>query len=267
MAAVDLGQGLAGERQAGELVEREEARRAGRRRGRGCSRRHRRRSPAICASSGAGCGQIDDRAPAGGSRPAAAARRERAVVLDHPFQRLEREVEPVERGVAPLEPGDDAEASAGCGRSRRMPASAASSAASPAWPNGLWPRSWASATASARSSSSSSARASVRAICATSRRVGQPRAEMVALEVGEDLGLVLRAGGRPCSGRCGRGRAGRASATGSRLGHDTAAAGLRAGRRTAARLMRHAGTVGLASGNGCTGLTRVGRRLHRMGPR
>ena len=43
------------------------------------------------------------------------------------------------------------------------------SASSPAWPKGVWPRSWASASASARSSLRPSARAVERAICATSR--------------------------------------------------------------------------------------------------
>ena len=45
---------------------------------------------------------------------------------------------------------------------------AACNASSPAWPNGVWPRSWASATASPRSSSSRKVRQIVRAICATS---------------------------------------------------------------------------------------------------
>ena len=56
-------------------------------------------------------------------------------------------------------------------------------------------------------------------------RVRQPRAEVVALGVDEDLRLVPRAGGTPSSGRCGRGRAGTACAGGTPP-RERAAAGL-----------------------------------------
>ena len=66
-----------------------------------------------------------------------------------------------------------------------------SSACSPMWPNGGWPRSWPSAIASVRSSLSASARATVRAMPDRLERVGQPGAVVVALGRDEDLGLVL----------------------------------------------------------------------------
>ena len=46
---------------------------------------------------------------------------ERTIVLDQPLERLPGEIEPVEAGIAPLERGDDPQASARCDRSRRRP--------------------------------------------------------------------------------------------------------------------------------------------------
>ncbi len=68
-----------------------------------------------------------------------------------------------------------------------------SSASSPVWPNGGWPRSWPSAIASVRSSFSLSARATAREMPGHLERVGHPRAEVVALGSDEDLRLVLEA--------------------------------------------------------------------------
>ena len=63
-------------------------------------------------------------------------------------------------GVLALQRGDDAQALRVVVEAAEGRACASSSARSPAWPNGGWPRSWASASASARSSSRRSARAS-----------------------------------------------------------------------------------------------------------
>src|SRR5580765_4013196 len=67
---------------------------------------------------------------------------------------------------------------------------AACRASSPAWPNGVWPRSWASATASPRSSSSLSVRQIVRDLRHL-ERMGEARPVVVALVIDEDLRLVL----------------------------------------------------------------------------
>ena len=66
----------------------------------------------------------------------------------------------------------------------------ASSASSPVWPNGVWPRSWPSATASARSSSSRKRLGERAGDLRDLDRMGQPGAEMVALVVDENLRLV-----------------------------------------------------------------------------
>ena len=66
----------------------------------------------------------------------------------------------------------------------------ASSASSPVWPNGVWPRSWPSAIASARSSSSAQRLGERARDLRDLDRVGQARAEMVALVVDEHLRLV-----------------------------------------------------------------------------
>ena len=68
-----------------------------------------------------------------------------------------------------------------------------SSASSPVWPNGGWPRSWPSAIASVRSSFSRSARATPREMPGHLERVRHPRAEVVALGGDEDLRLALQA--------------------------------------------------------------------------
>ena len=72
------------------------------------------------------------------------------------------------------------------------PCIAASSARSPAWPNGGWPRSWASASASARSSSSAKRAGERAGDLRHFEAVGQPRAVMIALVIDEDLGLVVQ---------------------------------------------------------------------------
>ena len=74
----------------------------------------------------------------------------------------------------------------------------ASSASSPVWPNGVWPRSWPSATASARSSSSAERAGQRAGDLRDLDRVGEAGAEMVALVVDEHLRLVGEAaeGGR-----------------------------------------------------------------------
>ena len=73
----------------------------------------------------------------------------------------------------------------------------ASSARSPAWPNGGWPRSCASASASARSSSSASCAGDRARDLRHLEAVGQPGAVVVALVEHEHLRLV----GQPPEGR------------------------------------------------------------------
>ena len=114
----------------------------------------------------------------------------------------------------------------------------ASSASSPVWPNGVWPRSWPSATASARSSSTLSARASARAICATSI-VWVRRVRKWSPSFGQRPGSCARGGETPRSGRCGPGRAGirfgSARAARRRAGRENAPGRRRTRRAPAAR--------------------------------
>ncbi len=64
--------------------------------------------------------ELDDRlAAAGPSAALPPASGQRPVVLDQALQRLPGQVQPVELGVAPLQPRDDRAATARCGRSRR----------------------------------------------------------------------------------------------------------------------------------------------------
>ena len=137
-----------------------------------------------------------------------------AGVLEDPVAHLPREVQ---AAAVALEPLDDAERVLVVAEParRRARAASSSSACSPAWPNGGWPRSWPRPIASTRSSFSRSARATPRAIPVRLERVRQPRAEVVALGVDEDLRLAPSGGGTPSSGRSGRGRAGTASAGGT----------------------------------------------------
>jgi hypothetical protein len=76
----------------------------------------------------------------------------------------------------------------------------ASSASSPVWPKGVWPRSWESASASARSSSRPEGAGERAGDLAHLDGVGEARAEVVALVIDEHLRLVLEAAGRPRSG-------------------------------------------------------------------
>ena len=91
------------------------ARRAGRRRCRGCCRRCRRRARRPAPPARHGCrardrGRGQYSAIDGGTGSVDAGRpQERAVVLDRAFERLPGQVEPVELGVALLEPGQDAQ--------------------------------------------------------------------------------------------------------------------------------------------------------------
>ncbi len=123
---------------------------------------------------------------------------QRAVVLDQPFQRLPAQVEPVELGIAPLQPASRCAATARCGRSRPMALMLRSSASSPVWPKGVWPKSWTSAMASARSSSQRRAPGERAGDLRHLDRVGQPGAVVVAFMRDEHLRLVLQAaeGGR-----------------------------------------------------------------------
>ena len=100
---------------------------------------------------------------------------------------------PSKRGIAALEPGDDAqrlgvvvEAAVSGHQARPAPARRHGRRA-------VWPRSWASASASARSSSSPSARAMRARDLRHLQRMGEPGAVMIALVVDENLRLVLEA--------------------------------------------------------------------------
>ena len=86
--------------------------------------------------------------------------------------------------------------SARCARSRRTAPSARSSTRSPAWPNGVWPRSCASATASAEVLVEAERRGERARDLRRLDRVRQPRPVVVALVVDEDLRLVLEAAER-----------------------------------------------------------------------
>ena len=104
-----------------KVVDVEAARPAGRRRCRGRHRRCRRRWPPPAPRRSAwvarsrSCRASYSRIASGTPRAAIARGRraggveERAVVLDEPLQRLPGQIEAVEVGVAPLEPGDDAQ--------------------------------------------------------------------------------------------------------------------------------------------------------------
>ena len=143
------------------------------------------------AARGRGPGSIRRWRPAGPSsvRPPF---EQRAVVLDRALQRLPGEVQPVELGIALLELGEDAQGLGVVVEAAIAASSRACSASSPAWPNGVWPRSWASATASPRSSSSRSVRQMRARDLRHLERMGEPRAVVIALVIDEDLRLVLQ---------------------------------------------------------------------------
>ena len=182
---------------------REQVRRASRRRYRGCRRRCRRRKPRpgprrrrSSTIAGLAAGHSRGSSPARRARDNGRAALRRSVsgplCLTTPSSVSQVRLRPSKSDSGA--PARSPRARSGrCDRSRRRRARQSSSASSPAWPNGGWPRSWASATASARSSSRPSARGQRAGDLRHFQRVGQPGAVMIALVEHEDLGLVLQA--------------------------------------------------------------------------
>ena len=116
---------------------------------------------------------------------------QRAVVLDQAFERLPGEIEPVEARISPLERGDHAQG-LGVVVEAAIFASRASSARSPAWPKGGWPRSCASASASVEILVDTERARDRAGDLRHFESMGEARAVVIALVIDEDLGLVVQ---------------------------------------------------------------------------